>query len=227
MLSRYKNTKEIVGKIFESRNYGKFEIISYVNFSNVEIKFIDTGYKCFVQMGDIERGNVKDRFAPSICGFGIIGEKYENCILVDGKRKTSPQYSIWCSMINRCYNEKFLLKHPTYKGCVVSKNFQHYDYFYEWCNEQFGFGSEGWELDKDLLVKGNNLYSEDTCVFLPKELNLLLSKRGNYRGGDLIGVCYRRKTGKFLSQMSEGGGKRRYIGSFDTIYLRLQHPYLS
>lgn len=73
-------------------------------------------------------------------------------------------------------------KYPTYKDCEVSENFKSYEYFYEWCNKQIGFGNEYWQLDKDLLIKGNKVYSENTCHFIPKEINLVLTKSDKKRG---------------------------------------------
>ena len=41
--------------------------------------------------------------------------------------------------------------------------------------------SEGRYLDKDILVRGNKLYSPDTCLFVPQEINNLLTVQ-NKRG---------------------------------------------
>ena len=38
-----------------------------------------------------------------------------------------------------------------------------------------GHYREDWHLDKDLLFKGNKVYSPETCVFIPREINLSLS----------------------------------------------------
>ena len=105
---------------------------------------------------------------------------------------------------------------PTYEGCKVGDKFKSYEYFYEWCHSQIGFGVDGWHLDKDLLVKGNKVYSEDTCVFIPTEINSLLVKRENMRGKYLIGVSWCKTNKAFKAQVNKNKGMQEYLGSFNT-----------
>ena len=41
---------------------------------------------------------------------------------------------------------------------------------------------DGKHLDKDLLVCNNKVYSPETCVFVPREINQFLTKSNNSRG---------------------------------------------
>ena len=196
--------------LYES-SCGKFKIISYKDSKNVRIKFIGTGYETISSLNAIRKGVIKDRLLPSVLGVGFIGGN--NPSKIDGKH--TREYLVWRSMLTRCYDEKFKDKYPTYKDCVCSVNFNSYDWFYGWCNKQIGFGVEGFELDKDLLVKGNKVYSEDTCVFLPKEINNALLKRGDDRGKYLIGVDCSNKQGKFRSRLNVNGTSKN-LGYFNT-----------
>ena len=96
----------------------------------------------------------------------------------------------------------------------MSENFKDYSFFYEWCNSQIGFGGYGWQLDKDILVKGNKVYSEHSCVFVPQEINTLFVKCNKSRGKYPIGVTYSR--GVFIAQITKGG-KRNSLGYFETV----------
>ena len=91
--------------------------------------------------------------------------------------------------------------------------FHKYSHFKEWCNKQVGFDQDGWQLDKDILVKGNKVYSPNTCVFVPKEINCLIIHRKSVRGEYPIGVTFDPKIGKFRSQMNRGG-KKTHMGLF-------------
>lgn len=196
--------------LYNSRS-GKFKIISYENAKNVRIKFVKTGYETVGGLGNIRKGVIKDRMLPSVFGVGFMGGKYKSKI--NGKH--TKEYILWRSMLQRCYDEKFIKDFPTYTKAVTSENFNNYDWFYEWCNKQIGFGLEGFELDKDLLVKGSKVYSEDTCVFLPKEINNVLIKRDNDRGNYLLGVDFSKATGEFRSRLNIHG-KSTHLGYYKT-----------
>lgn len=128
--------------------------------------------------------------------------------------KTTKEYNLWSAMLQRCYSKSFLEERPTYIGCSVSDNFKYYHLFRAWCQTQVGFGKEEYQLDKDLLIKGNKLYSEDTCIFIPKELNALLTKRTLDRGLLPIGVT---KHGKGFRAQCKIDGKTKSLGTFQTV----------
>lgn len=204
--------KDCVGKILKSKNSGDFKILKYNNNRNVEIQFLNTGYETSVELVQVKRGNVKDRYLPSVYGIGIIGDKYQ----VSEGGKNTKEYILWCHMLERCYSDSYKKKYPTYEGCEVSDNFKSYEYFYEWCNKQIGFGIDDFQLDKDLLVKGNKVYSESTCIFLPQEINSLLVKRESMRGKCLIGVSWHKRDKVFTARVNKNKGKLEYLGYYNT-----------
>ena len=137
---------------------------------------------------------------------------------VDGK--IVKEYDLWKHMLERCFSEKLQTLYPTYKGCNVSDNFLNYSFFYDWCQEQIGFGKvdekgRSWCLDKDLLFVGNKTYSETACVFVPQEINKFFTDRGNDRGEYPVGVYFDKANGKFVAQCKVNG-KRQYLGCFKT-----------
>ena len=206
------NYKDCVGKVYKSKSSGDFKILKYNDRANVEIQFLKTGFKTVAELGNIRNGRVKDHYSPSVFGIGVSGTKY--LFRIDGVK--TKEYALWCDMLRRCYSDDFKKRQPTYEGCEVSDNFLHYEYFYEWCNKQIGFGNEGFELDKDLLVKGNKVYSEATCVFLPSEINSLLVKRTASRGEHLIGVYFNKKSKASVAMVSRNKGQPEYLGLFKT-----------
>ena len=206
------NYKDCVGKVFKSKSSGDFKVLKYNNNRNVEIQFLKTGYEATVELGVIRKGEVKDPYSPSVFGVGLLGTKYPSTI----NGRNTKEYEMWCSMLKRCYNDTYQKKNPTYEGCKVSDKFKSYEYFYEWCHKQIGFGNEGWQLDKDLLIKGNKIYSENTCVFIPREINSLLVKSAASRGEYLIGVCWCKRDKAFIARVRKNKGRSEYLGLFNT-----------
>ena len=204
--------KDCVGKVCKSLNSGDFKIVKYNNDKEVEVQFLKTGYEMVARLGNIRKGKVKDPYSHSVYGVGILGAKYP---VSEGSVKTK-EYMLWCNMLQRCYSDAYKKERPTYIGCGVSDKFKSYEYFYEWCDKQIGFGNQDWHLDKDLLVKGNKVYSETTCVFLPQEINTLLIKRETLRGTHLIGVSWSKTNKAFMAQVSKNKGKSEHLGFFNT-----------
>ena len=211
------NYKDCVGKVCKSKSSGDFKVLKYNDSYNVEIQFLKTGYEMVAQLEHIRIGRVKDPYSPSVHGVGVLGTKYPT--RVNGV--LTKEYVLWVRMLERCYSDVLKKRCPTYEGCEASENFKYCEYFYEWCQNQIGFGIEGFgiegfELDKDLLIKGNKVYSETTCVFLPREINSLLTKRTASRGKHLIGVYWCNTSKAFVAQVNKGKGVQEKLGYFNT-----------
>lgn len=144
-------------------------------------------------------------------GVGINDGKYP--MFIGGKNnKVSTR---WRNMISRCYSVDRHKVQPTYADCTVSENFKSYSYFYEWHNDQACSNLDNFDLDKDILIKGNKIYSEDTCVFIPSDVNALLTSRHRFRGEFPLGVHFHKPLRKFRAQINKKG-KRFHIGYFNT-----------
>lgn len=133
---------------------------------------------------------------------------------LNSKVKTK-EYSLWKSMLQRCFSESSLVDHPTYRVCSVSDNFLNYTYFYNWCHQQTGFNKQDWQLDKDILTKGNKIYGEDVCVFVPREINLFFIDNRKARGEYPVGVYLNKASGKYHAQCRDAS-KIKYLGCFNT-----------
>ncbi|WKM80484.1 hypothetical protein [Salmonella phage SW16-7] len=115
-------------------------------------------------------------------------------------------YDRWSQMLRRCYGDPG--EYPTYSGCVVCDDWLLFSNYYSWFSKNY---IPGFQVDKDLLIVGNKVYSPDTCLFVPNWLNSFIisckSKRGKYP----VGVS---KLGKkYVAHCNDpSDGKREYLG---------------
>ena len=171
-----------ISKVYTSNNYGDFKVVNYINNITVDIEFLSTGYKVTTQACQITTGQVKDKLAPVVFGVGFIG---------DGKHCTSSggvanyAYSVWHHMIARCYCEKRLKIRPTYKGCTVCDEWLDFQVFADWFELNYISGNA---LDKDTLVKGNKVYSPDTCLFITCKENTIAASAMTHKIRDPNGI---------------------------------------
>jgi len=145
-----------------------------------------------------------------IYNIGVVGEgKYRAG--AGTKNKHTKQYSTWHSMLKRCYSEEEHDVNPCYIGCKVCDEWLNLQTFGEWFDKNY---KENYQLDKDLLVKGNKIYSPTTCCFVPQEINLLLVNNRRARGIYPIGVS--RQQNRFMAHIRIKN-KHFHLGSFKTI----------
>lgn len=151
-----------------------------------------------------KNGEFSDPFYPSVRGVGYFGVGKYKCST--GGKKTK-EYTLWKTMLTRCYDLKSLMRMPSYLNCSVCEEWHNFQNFAAWCIDQKGFNNSGWCLDKDLLSTKDKVYSPNTCVFIPNKLNTLFTKivckfflyKGKYN------VQYREEGIKKLKSFKEEG----------------------
>ena len=112
--------------------------------------------------------------------------------------KKIPEYKMWKDLLKRVYSEVYHKKSPTYIGTSLDKKWLSLTNFIEDVSKLPNYEkglTEGWALDKDIILNGNRHYSLETCCFVPPDVN------SNFRqvtksNGLPLGV-YLKKSGKF------------------------------
>lgn len=167
-------------------------IVEYNNNQNIIVEFQDE-HKARVntQYCNFSKGSVKNPYYPVVYGVGVAGNKY---ITVDENSKSTKEYTIWYHILQRCFDEKWKEKRPWYRDTKCCDEWLYYPNFYEWLHSQENFDkwyeNKRWAVDKDILFKGNKIYSPDTCCLIPQNVNCLFLKREAERGKYPIGVRY-------------------------------------
>jgi len=121
-----------------------------------------------------------------------------------------PYYTVWSSMLRRCYSKKYSEVKPTYENVSCCEEWLIFSTFKSWMEQQ---DWEGRQLDKDLLVFGNTIYSPTTCVFITKKLNSFLAASTRPE----VGASYCNKTGGFRAMCSNPlTGESECLGRYKT-----------
>ena len=117
-------------------------------------------------------------------------------------------FQVWRSMLQRCYDEKYQKKEPTYIGCTVCEEWLRFSNFLRWFEDNY---IDGYHLDKDIIHKGNKVYAPENCAFVPREINSLLLRRQAKRGDTPIGVKYDKRRGYYSANINYNG-KTHFLG---------------
>lgn len=200
-------------------NFGsEMVIVDYRGCMDVDVYFpeYDWVYKS-VTYQKFKDGGVKCPYERSVYGVGYFGngeyKAWEN-------GKNTRIYNTWYDMLKRCYDKEYHKKQPTYKNCTVCDEWLNFQNFARWYEENYyEIEGEVMCLDKDILFKGNKIYSPETCVIVPQAINKLFTKRQNDRGDSTIGTSP--VDGKYMVRChminpKTGKSKRKYLGIYDT-----------
>lgn len=175
-----------IGDKFTNKIGLTVEVIEYINSSNIIIKFIKTGYIAKSYYHGLRNGYFKDNLHPSLCGVGYFGK---------GEHSGScKKHKCWTNMMLRCYYKTNKIDNDS----SVCESWHDYQVFAKWYEENY---VKSFQLDKDLKIYKNKIYSPDTCVFVPNKINSLFPVKISHNKNLAHGVKMRRT--RFASQISD------------------------
>lgn len=215
------------GQLFKTNEGYTIKVINYINNRTVEIEFIDWDkdmsnkerlmiqapeyrYTKTVEMQEIRRRTIGNRYRKSVLGVGYIGDgKYRSTI----NAERTKEYAVWRDMIRRCYAPKVHQK--SYLGIKVIQQWHNFQIFANWytLNNYESTICKHKELDKDISIRGNNTYSSEACLIVPNSINMLFVGHPKKDRKCPIGV--NPSGDRYTANITEDGIKY-YLGTFDT-----------
>ena len=217
----------IVGKRFRN-NLGEWAtVMEYIGATKIAIEF--DGYEGkinYAANAALRNGGFRNSYKPTMDGVGYMGVgKYVGKV-EDGTDKV---YVIHRHMIARCYSERVQKLQPAYIGCSVDERWHNLQVFADfYINNQF-YGL-GYHLDKDLLIRGNRVYSPEACTLLPPEINSALASTPESVSGLPLGV--NKIDNGYVARLNKTGQGREYLGYYKTaeeahnIYVKAKEAYI-
>ena len=201
------------GQVYLTNEGYRVEIVECKSFKEVLIKFLEEdNLTKWVSAKEILNGRIKNPYHRGVRGVGFFGAGPFVSKMKEDSKKSTKEYVHWSSMLTRCYTEEYQLRFPTYIGCLVDEQWHNYQEFAEWCQWQVGFDS-GYVLDKDILVKGNKVYSPETCAFIPAELNNLVVTQVKLGKGVPAGISFQNGCQKYIVSCAIDG-KNKNLGRY-------------
>lgn len=122
-------------------------------------------------------------------------------------------FLIWHGMIKRTCDRSVKATQKCYESATVCEEWLNYSSFKQWVESDDSGYQDGFELDKDILGNGADLYSPLTCCFVHPRINKLLIWRKGRNNGLPLGVsrCKDRYSA-YCSHLT----KIHNLGTFDT-----------
>jgi hypothetical protein len=189
-----------VGREYVNKFGYKFKIIHYESSKDLDVQFENGYISKNRRMTEINKGGIDTPYRPTVYGKGYIG---------DGKyspKTNKKAHKLWASMFQRCYGNLY----RTYEQVDVFEEWYNFQVFAEWVENNYNEKlMKNWELDKDIICKNANIYSPDTCCFIPHIINVIFSIKANKKDGLPQGIYKRGKKyavkfsirGKFVKEL--------------------------
>lgn len=198
------------GDLFRTNEGCDALVVEYNGASNIIVEFQDSHkHKMRVEASQLRSGQVKNPYFPSVHKTGYVGVgKYARYFL----SRPTREYIAWVNMLMRGYSESYKEKYPTYSEVTVCEEWHNYQVFAEWyVNHEFY--DNGYDLDKDILVRGNKVYSPEFCTLVPCEINNLTLDSGSIRGDSPVGVSWNKSRSKYSAYLKIDS-RCEYLGLF-------------
>ena len=162
-INNFGNEMIIVNQ-YQKYNTDETKVITYI-----DIYF--PKYNCIIYKetySHFNKGHIKCPYEPRVYGVGYLGEGEYSFL------KNKNIYDKWVQMLKRCYDDNYLNKNKSYLNVKVCEEWHNFQNFAKWYEENYyEIEGEKMQLDKDILVKGNKIYSPSTCIFVPQRINNL------------------------------------------------------
>lgn len=198
------------GEVHYTNQNLKITIIKCEGANKNTIQFEDGTTLENIRYGNIERGHVRNPNYKSVYGIGYHGIGKYNAY---EKSRPTRAYTYWNGILRRCYDEKTYEKHPHYRNCTVAEEWHNFQVFAEWFHKNYQSYMNKWHIDKDILIKGNKIYSVETCELTPPQINCMLVRSNAIRGKYAIGVS---KSGNKFHATLKRNNKSERLGIFNT-----------
>jgi len=198
-----------IGEIGKNRFGTEMKIVEYDGYNHVIVEFLDEyHYRLHTTYTNFKRQQALNPYDKSVFGVGYLGEgKYST----GTSKKRSQEHRVWRCMLERCYSEKYKEDNKAYYGiATVCDEWKCFQRFAKWYNDNKYEVDGRLHLDKDILFRGNKIYSPDTCLLVPQRINMLFVTRPNRNG--LPNGVWIEKSGKYSASYN---GKK--LGRFNSI----------
>lgn len=200
-----------VGDVLKAKSGSEYTIVEYIDSRNITIEFNDEHkFQMKIKSSAFKAGMMKNPYHRSVRGVGYFGV---GIFKSHKSGKHTKEYKVWQSMIDRCYSG--LDKYSAYSDCTVSDEWHNFQNFAKWYTSQEYCGKPNYHLDKDILVNGNRVYSAETCLLVPAEINQMFERINPTNRGEVLGVSFNSYSRKYLAHICMGKDTK-FLGSFKT-----------
>lgn len=188
----------------------KCTVIDYRDANHVTVKF-DSGYITNAKWYRLVEGTVKDKFTYQI--------SYLNEILdanpYDGHGKETKGYREFHNMHIRCFDKQYKKQRPTYNDVTCCEEWNYFSNYLSWREQQPNLKyledtGKRFELDKDILKKGNKIYSPENCCLVPATVNQVFNRHVRHRGDLPIGVTWNSNRTYVIAKWNDPIENRAY-----------------
>lgn len=205
------------GDEFKTNKFGIAILWEIIHSRAWKVQFKNTGHIDTFRPSDVRSGSIKDYWAPSLYGVGIIHSR-------ELAHANKEAFTHWKQLIKRTSDLVWKKDNPTYDDVKVDPTWHNFKTFLLWYDRQTS--SKDHVLDKDIFSPSVKTYRPRNCFMIPKDLNLFFSvntakkkEKGAHVGVHKVGRGWVVRINGFnvVYPTSTGGITGSYVGTYPTL----------